>query len=127
MDTNVKQLLNIPVWQMTGEQQYRLIQFASTMAPDSPSVPKRTRIAGVHALAQYMECCDSLVYKLRREGVLDEAIISRIGKKIVFDGEVARRCANEYQEQQRWQGTSSLLSHTTTSRKLQRTSSSTRR
>jgi len=114
MDTNVKQLLNIPVWQMTGEQQYRLIQFAlgnatpnaslnSTMAPDSPSVPKRTRIAGVHALAQYMECCDSLVYKLRREGVLDEAIISRIGKKIVFDGEVARRCANEYQEQQRAQ------------------------
>ena len=50
-----------------------------------------------------MECCDSLVYKLRREGVLDEAIISRIGKKIVFDGDVARRCANEYQEQQRAQ------------------------
>jgi hypothetical protein len=112
MDTNVKQLLNIPVWQMTGEQQYRLIQFAlgnatpnaasnSTMAPDSPFAPKRTRIAGVHALALYLECCDSLVYKLRREGVLDEAIISRIGKKIVFDGEIARRCANEYQEQQR--------------------------
>ena len=112
MDTNVKQLLNIPVWQMTGEQQYRLIQFAlgngapnassdSTMALDSPFIPKRTRIAGVHALALYLECCDSLVYKLRREGVLDEAIISRIGKKIVFDGDVARRLANEYQEQQR--------------------------
>ena len=115
MDTNVKQLLNTPVWQMTGEQQYRLIQYAlgngasrgeenATMMPmDMPFAPKRTRIAGVHALAQYMECCDSLVYKLRREGVLDEAIISRIGKKIVFDGEVARRCANEYQEQQRAQ------------------------
>ena len=113
MDTNVKQLLNIPVWQMTGEEQYRIIQYAlghgaphgeanPTMIPvDMPFAPKRTRIAGVHALALYLECCDSLVYKLRREGVLDEAIISRIGKKIVFDGEIARRCANEYQEQQR--------------------------
>ena len=115
MDINVKQLLNTPVWQMTGEEQYRIVQYAlghgaphgeanPTMIPvDMPFAPKRTRIAGVHALAQYMECCDSLVYKLRREGVLDEAIISRIGKKIVFDGEVARRCANEYQEQQRAQ------------------------
>ena len=114
MDTNVKQLLNTPVWQMTGEQQYRLIQYAlGNGGPNSESNPamvtvtpiasRRTRIAGVHALAQYMECCDSLVYKLRREGVLDEAIISRIGKKIVFDGEIARRCANEFQEQQRLQ------------------------
>ena len=114
MENSVKQLLSIPVWQMTGEQQFRLIQLAlgngapiatsnSTIEPDLVFAPKRTRIAGVHALAQYMECCDSLVYKLRREGVLDEAIISRIGKKIVFDGEVARRCANEYQEHQRAQ------------------------
>ena len=114
MDTNVKQLLNTPVWQMTGEQQYRLIQYAlgnggpnsesnPAIVTDTPIASRRTRIAGVHALAQYMECCDSMVYKLRREGVLDEAIISRIGKKIVFDGEIARRCANEFQEQQRLQ------------------------
>ena len=112
MDINVKQLLNTPVWQMTGEQQYRLIQYAlgngsanngvnTAMETNTPFAPKCTRIAGVHALALYLECCDSLVYKLRREGVLDDAIISRIGKKIVFDGEIARRCANEYQEQQR--------------------------
>lgn len=112
MNNSVKHLFDVPVWQMTGEQQYQLIRFAlgngapnaasnSTLAPDSPFLPQRIRIAGVHALALYLECCDSLVYKLRREGVLDEAIISRIGKKIVFDGEVARRCANEYQEHQR--------------------------
>ena len=114
-NNNINELMKLPIWQMTGEEQYRIIQYAlgngaphgeanQTMIPaDMPFAPKRTRIAGVHALAQYMECCDSLVYKLRREGVLDEAIISRIGKKIVFDGEVARRCANEYQEQQRAQ------------------------
>lgn len=108
MDTTVKQLLDTPVWQMTGEQQYRLIQYAlgnggtynannSAMDINTPYAPKRTRIAGVHELALYLECCDSLVHKLRREGVLDNAIISRIGKKIVFDGDLARRCADEYQ------------------------------
>ncbi len=97
-NNNINELMKLPIWQMTGEEQYRIIQYAlghgaphgeanPTMIPvDMPFAPKRT---------------DSLVYKLRREGVLDEAIISRIGKKIVFDGEIARRCANEYQEQQR--------------------------
>ena len=77
--------MKLPIWQMTGEEQYRIIQYAlghgaphgeanPTMIPvDMPFAPKRTRIAGVHALALYLECCDSLVYKLRREGVLDEA------------------------------------------------------
>ena len=58
MDINVKQLLNTPVWQMTGEQQYRLIQYAlgngsanngvnTAMETNTPFAPKRTRIAGV--------------------------------------------------------------------------------
>ena len=110
----LKKILSTPVWQMTGEEQYRLIQYAlgngtPPVPPDgvstSPIMPgahrPSPRAAGVHALAVQLECCDSLIYKLRRERVLDEAIVSRIGKKIVFDVEIARRCANEYQEQQR--------------------------
>ena len=57
MDINVKLLLNTPVWQMTGEQQYRLIQYAlgngsanngvnTAMETNTPFAPKRTRIAG---------------------------------------------------------------------------------
>ena len=115
-NNNINELMKLPIWQMIGEEQYRIIQYAlghgaphgeanPTMIPvDMPFAPKRTRIAGVHALALYLECCDSLVYKLRREGVLDEAIISRIGKKIVFDGEIARRCANEYQDNSKYDG-----------------------
>ena len=92
-NNNINELMKLPIWQMTGEEQYRIIQYAlgngasrgeenTTMMPmDMPFAPKRTRIAGVHALAQYMECCDSLVYKLRREGVLDEAIISHFANR----------------------------------------------
>jgi len=38
------------------------------------------------------------VYKLRREGVLDNAIISHIGKNIVFDAQKACSLAKEYRD-----------------------------
>jgi hypothetical protein len=70
-NNNINELMKLPIWQMTGEEQYRIIQYAlghgaphgeanPTMIPvDMPFAPKRTRIAGVHALALYLECCDS--------------------------------------------------------------------
>ena len=40
-----------------------------------------------------------MVHKLLRDGALEPAIVSHIGKKWVFDGEKARACANEYKQQ----------------------------
>ena len=64
-------------------------------------VPRQILLTGVKKLAEYLECCESTVYMLRRKGVLEDAVVSHVGKKIVFDGEKARALADEYQEQHR--------------------------
>ena len=52
-------------------------------------------------LSDYIGCCQSTIYDLKKKGVLDEAIISRVGRKIVFDAEKARVLASNYQSDQR--------------------------
>ena len=102
VDTNIQYLLAKPLWQMTGEEYVALHAYACTIINgDSKGRQTQVLCKGVHALALYCSCSDSQVFKLLREGVLDAAIRSRVGKSIVFDGEVALRCAAEYQEQQR--------------------------
>lgn len=98
----VKDLLQKPLWQMSGEEYVALHAYACTII-NGDSTGRQTQVLckGVHALAQYCSCSASQIFKLLREGVLDAAIRSRVGKSIVFDGEVALRCAAEYQEQQR--------------------------
>lgn len=100
---DVFSLFTKPIWQLNGEEFVALSAFAARMADEGSPPNKVTRVTGVHALAQYIECSDSQVYKLRREGVLDEAIISHVGKSIVFDGSRARELANAYQENKRKQ------------------------
>lgn len=51
---------------------------------------------GISALANEIGCSSSQVYILKRQGVLDTAIVSRIGRKIVFDVEKARELANDF-------------------------------
>ncbi len=100
---DVFSLLEKPIWQLSGEEFIALSAFAVRMADDddSSTVKNVTRITGVRALAQYIECSESMVYHLRREGVLDTAILSHVGKKIVFDGDRARELAEAYQSRQR--------------------------
>ena len=43
----------------------------------------------------------SVYHDLKKKGVLDEAIVSHVGRKIVFDAEKARVLASEYQSDQR--------------------------
>jgi len=101
---NIEDLLRKPMWQMTGQEYVDLHAYACACLPNmggSAKAPLVTHLKGVHAVADYCNCSDSQVAKLLREGVLDSAIVSRIGKSIVFDGDEARRCADEYLTQQR--------------------------
>ena len=100
----VLELLQKPLWQLTGEEYVSLHAYAVKMAgSNGDHAAPPARITGVRSLAEYLDCCESTIYMLIRNGAIDDAIVSRIGKKIVFDGEIARRCANDYQEQQRAQ------------------------
>lgn len=105
MNTYVDKLLAMPLWQMTGEEYLALHTYACNNNRNTKLAETQTsiKVTGVRALADYLQCCESTIYSLLRHKVLDSAIISRIGKRIVFDGEVARHCANDYQEQQRAQ------------------------
>lgn len=95
MTTEIKNLLDKPVWQMTGKEFYQLACYALE-GNVTTGTTKGVCVTGVHALAEYLDCCDSTVYALKRNGVLDGAVISQIGRKIVFDGEKARELAVEY-------------------------------
>lgn len=79
----------------------RLHAYACSVNTAGREASPVTRVKGVQAVAEYCACSPSQIAKLLREGVLETAIVSRIGKSIVFDGDKARDCANEYQEQKR--------------------------
>ena len=96
---NIHSLFEKPLWQMTGQEFFELTQYANSQ--EGRTTTEKVRIVGVHDLAEYLDCCDSTVYMLKRNGVLDDAVISQVGKKIVFDGEKARALADAYQEEQR--------------------------
>lgn len=96
----IQSLLSKPLWQMTGSEYVTLHAYACTTI-SSDGAHAVTQVKGVHAVAEYCACSDSQIARLLREGVLDTAILSRIGKSIIFDGDEARRRANEYQDQQR--------------------------
>ena len=103
-------LLRKPLWQMTGEEYCQLTHYALSLSPNtgSSAAPPGLKALGVHALAMELGCSDSTVYALMRTpreeddsaeggGILQPAIISRIGRRIVFDVDIARRLADDYQ------------------------------
>lgn len=98
---NIESLLGKPLWQLTAQEFCALSQYAYSQRGQVSITPDIVRVTGVRALAEYLDCCDSTVFMLRRNGVLDDAIISQVGKKIVFDGDKARQLAAAFQQEQR--------------------------
>ena len=96
-------LLEKPVWQMTGQELIDLVrvsgQYGDASSPEGDL--RSARVTGVQALADHIGCCASTISMLRRNGVLDEAVVSQVGRKIVFDAEKARVLATTYQKEQR--------------------------
>lgn len=96
----ITDLLSRPLWQLTGEEYVRLHAYACSLIKNAEAAPV-TKVTGVRQLAEYLSCCESTIYMLRREGVLDSAVISRVGKNIVFDGGKARELAQTYMREHR--------------------------
>lgn len=95
--------------QLTGEELVTLIKYAvGTAENDTNSgTNKRTLAYGVEELANALGCSPSKIHGLMRTprnedgsaehgGILRDAIVSRIGRKIVYDTERARELANKY-------------------------------
>ena len=100
----VRDLMNKPVWQMSGEEFCILTKYATSSPALLPASPSgKTRVIGIKELAAHLGCCESTIYAIKKLGILDPAIVSQIGKRIVFDAERARELADEYQKAQREQ------------------------
>lgn len=99
---DVFSLLSKPLWQLSGEEYVALHSFAAkTAAAEDGTTKTIARCTGVRELAQYLDCCESTIYFLKREKILDDAILSSIGKRTVFDGEKARELAQAYMQEHR--------------------------
>ena len=109
----IEVLLQKPLWQMTGEEYCQLTHYALSLTPNAGSsqAPIGQKALGIHALAVELGCSDSTVYGLMRTpreedgsfeggGVLKDAIVSRIGRRIVFDVDKARELAKQSQQRE---------------------------
>lgn len=85
------------VWQMNGDELRTIVASVISTEPQA----KRTQAIGMAKLAEELGCSPSALYELKKKGVLDGAIISHIGKRLVFDVDKARELANEYQAMMR--------------------------
>lgn len=99
-EIQIEELLDKMIVQLSCRELCALIKHAvEGLIPTTPSQP--IQAIGIHALADALGCSVSCLYALKNKGVLNDAIISQIGKKVVFDTEKARRLAEEYQSAQR--------------------------
>ena len=95
-------LLEKPIWQMTGEEFLQLNELTrSSSNHQQENNETKVYAHGINELASMLGCCQSTVYSLKKLGILDKAIVSQIGKRIVFDVNKARELADEYQKSQR--------------------------
>ncbi|MCQ2115167.1 MAG: DUF3853 family protein [Bacteroidales bacterium] len=85
---------------MTGEEFLQLNELAKS-PHDAASTNHPIYAQGVEELAEKIGCSQSTVYSLKRQGVLDDAIVSNIGRKIIFDVEKARELADAFQRSAR--------------------------
>jgi len=100
MNENKNELFSRPVWQMTGAEMAEL--FRSVIHGEAgPATASTVICSGTKELAAHLACSESTIYALRRDGVLEDAVVSQIGRRIVYNVERARELANNYLEHTR--------------------------
>ena len=99
----MNQTINIPdnrmIVTLTVGELKELIQSILDRKCEPPKTLKTC--SGVKELAAHLSCCESTIYALRRDGVLDGAVVSQIGRRFVYDVDRARELANTYLAEKR--------------------------
>lgn len=96
-EIDISALLDRPLWQLSCREYIALLRYAQETHTESGAPATRHLCHGVDALAQYLGCSPAKIYELKRKGILDAAVVSHIGRAIVFDGDRARELANANQ------------------------------
>jgi len=92
---DIKQLLQKPIAMMTGEELAYLINSSMEAKANeaTPIVQKRTYY-GIEGIAQVFGCSVPTANRIKRSGIIDDAI-TQIGRKIIVDADMALALAKE--------------------------------
>ena len=98
METNadINFLLDRHLFEMKGHDLVTLWRYAAPTDLRIAPVPSPQAI-GITALADALSCSASQIYNLKKAHMLDDAVVSHVGRRIVFDVEKARAAANNWQ------------------------------
>lgn len=87
-----------PVYTLSCKEFCELTRFANSgILGQGATTPSAPQAIGIDALASALSCSASQIYVLQRSHMLDDAVVSRIGRRIVFDVEKARTAAIAWQ------------------------------
>lgn len=89
-------LLNKPLWQMTGEEFLELNR-QSRMEAETPAIviegqPTKKYVYGIAGIARLFGCSKPTANRIKKSGKIDAAI-KQIGRKIIVDAELALELA----------------------------------
>lgn len=104
---NISDLLQKPLWQMTGEEFVFLSKTASqndeAKNQDTPSqaTPEKKYVYGIDGIAEIFGCSRPTASRIKKSGRINAAI-RQIGRKIVVDVELALSLVGQKKETRRW-------------------------
>ena len=92
---DIRQLLQKPIAMMTGEELTFLLNnsMGAKTNEQTPVVQKRTYY-GIEGIAQVFGCSVPTANRIKRSGIIDDAI-TQIGRKIIVDADMALALAKE--------------------------------
>lgn len=104
---NISDLLQKPLWQMTGEEFMFLSKTASqndeATIKDNPSQPtsEKKYVYGIDGIAEIFGCSRPTASRIKKSGRINAAI-RQIGRKIVVVVELALSLVGQKREARRW-------------------------
>lgn len=92
----IHELLDKPVWQMTGEELLFLARHGSQPSnmttETSPSKEQRHYVYGLSGIARLFGCSLPTANRIKQSGKIDRAI-TQVGRKIIVDADLALELA----------------------------------
>lgn len=90
---NINEILNKPLWQMTGEEFLAIINEKKPVecapAPTDREInPSKYYVYGLAGIARLFGCSIPTANRIKKSGVIDKAI-TQCGRKIIVDSELA--------------------------------------
>lgn len=93
----INELLDKPVWQMTGEEliflaQHGIMSTSGEMTMSSSSQKERRYVYGLAGIARLFGCSLPTANRIKQSGKINRAI-TQIGRKIIVDADLALELA----------------------------------